>query len=423
MDEKLAIFGGKPMREKPFQPHPLIGEEEIKAVNDVLRSGKLSTFHSNFMGGERIRWFEKSFAEYLDVKYAIAVNSGTAALHASVAAIGVQPGDEVIVPSYTFTGTATSVLMHNAIPVFADVDYETYDIDPEKIEAAITPHTKAIIPVHLLGNPAEMDAIMEIARKHKLKIIEDSAQAPGAKYKDKFTGVIGDLGIFSFQETKNMMTGEGGMIVTNDKGLAERCSMIRNHGEMATFGKPREYLSNILGWNYRMTEIEAAIGIEQLKKLDKGNDIRIKNSMFLTEKLRKIRGFYPQKVVPHAKHIYHLYGMVIDEEEINIPRNIFVKALDAEGIPASTGYPRPLYENPLFKERVVYGNNGCPFTCKFYKGNVEYKAGMCPVTEKLCKTAVWLPIIRPPATLEDMRDVIGAIKKIINNSEQLKEMH
>lgn len=400
--DKLAIKGGKPVRKKPFPPHPIITKNEINAVLKVLKSGKLSTFHSNFLGGEKVKEFEDMLAKYHHSAYAIVANSGTAALHMSLAAAGIGPGDEVIVPPYTFTATATSVLMCNAIPVFADVDYRSFNIDPKKIEDQLTDRTKAIIPVHLLGNPAEMDAIMEIADKHDLKIIEDACQAPGAKYKNKLVGTIGHLGTFSFQETKNIMTGEGGAVITDDEELAERCRMIRNHGEAVVFDKPRTYLSNILGWNYRMTELEAAIGVEQMKKLDEYNSIRMKNSKFLLKKLSKIEGLNPQQVEPYVKRVYHIFGLTFDEKVFGISREMFVKALTAEEIPVSTGYPRPLYENPLFKEK-----------------NVEYKSGPCPATERLCKTALWFNVIRPPATLKDMEDVVEAIEKIRVNVQFL----
>jgi len=426
--EKLAILGGEPVRKKPFPPYPVIGEEEIAAVNDVMKRGHLSSFAAStgpeFLGGRKIREFEEKFAEYHGVDYAIAVNSATAGLHISLAAAGVGPGDEVIVPPYTFTSTATSVLMHNAIPVFVDVDPKTYCLDPAKLEDAITPFTKAIIPVHLLGHPAEMDSIMRIANEHGLTVVEDCAQSPGAKYKNKLVGTIGDLGVFSFQETKNIMTGEGGMVITNDPLLAERCRMVRNHGEAVIKGKSRSYVSNIIGWNYRMTEIEAAIGIEQLKKLDKFNEIRIRNSKFLSKELSKVEGIDTPFEAPDIFHVYHIYGMRYNEEKMGIPRQIFADALNAEGIPCGTGYPHPLYENPLFKERLAYGDKGCPFTCKFYKGKVSYESGICPVAEDLCyKRAFWLFNIRPPATLEDMQDIVDAFVKIVENIEQLQGLN
>lgn len=415
--EKLAIFGGEPVRKEPFPQYPVIGEEEITSVNRVLKRGVLSGYAASngpeFLGGKNVKKFEQKFAEYHGIDYAIAVNSATAGLHISLAAADIGPGDEVIVPPYTFTSTATSVLMHNAIPVFVDVDPKTYCLDPTKIEDAITPYTKAIIPVHLLGHPAEMDTIMQIAKEHDLTVIEDCAQSPGARYKNKLVGTIGNCGVFSFQETKNMVTGEGGMVITKDPLLAERCRMIRNHGE-AVIERNRSYISNIIGWNYRMTEIEAAIGIEQLKKLDKFNAIRIRNAKFLSAKLSKIKGINIPFEASDIFHVYHVYGMTYDEKEVGIPRKFFVDALNAEGIPFGTGYPHPLYENPLFKKQIAYGKKGCPFTCRFYKGKTNYKTGICPTAEDLCyHKALWFFNIRPPATLKDMQDVIDAFMKIL----------
>lgn len=419
MAEKLALLGGKPVRDRPFPPYPIITENEIATVNNVLKSRELSTFHSSFFGGKKVREFESNFADYHCVKHSIALNSGTAALHVAIAAANIGPGDEVIVPPYTFTSTATCALMNNAIPIFVDVDSETYNLNPKKIKEAITPRTKAVIPVHLFGNPAEMDKIMKIAEENNLVMIEDCAQAPGATFKKQLVGTIGHIGVFSFQETKNLMTGEGGMITTNDSNLAERCTMIRNHGEALVFNKPRSYLSNMLGYNYRMTELEAAIGVEQLKKLDEWNDIRIKNSEFLKRELSKINCLKPQKILPEAKHVFHIFGMTFDRDKAGISREMFIKAVCAEGVQLTSGYPRPLYENPLFKEKIAHGSMGCPFTCHLYKGKVEYKTGMCPEAEKLCETAIWLSLIRPPATLEDMQDIVDAIEKVVNNADQL----
>ena len=217
---RLALFGGNKTREKPFPRHPMIGDEEKRLVMEVLESGNLSTFRAeageNFLGGKKIKEFETNFANYLGVKYAVSFNSATSALHAAVVAVGVKPGEEVIVPPYTFTSTATSVLMHNAIPVFADIQDDIFCIDPKAIEEKITEHTRAIIPVHLFGHSAEMDEIMSLARKYNLKVIEDCAQSAGGKYKGYNLGTIGDCGVFSFQETKAISTGEGGMLVTND---------------------------------------------------------------------------------------------------------------------------------------------------------------------------------------------------------------
>jgi len=415
--EKLALFGGTLTRSKPFPPYPVISDDEKNAVLDVLNSGNLSTFVAspgeNFLGGKKIQEFEKGFSNYIGTKYAVAFNSATSALHAAVAAVGVNPGEEVIVPPYTFTSTATSVLMHNAIPIFSDVTNDTFCLDPKKLENVISPLTKAIIPVHLFGHPTDMDEIVDFAKKNSLKIIEDCAQAPGALYKGKKVGTIGDCGIFSFQETKNMMTGEGGMLVTNDDEIAKTAQMIRNHGEVLhPSEKKRTYKSEILGYGYRMTELEASLGVVQLKKLDKMNDVRIKLTNYLTEKLNKIDGFH-HTTLDYVKHVYYVYAFTYDEKIVGISRDKFCEAMIAEGIPVSGGYVKPLYLNPLYQEKRG-------FAFKHYSGNVNYSKGICPTAEFLYeKNLILTPVCRPPATLDDMDDIVSAIHKILKNKNEL----
>lgn len=424
--EKLALLGGEPVRSKPFPSWPCLGQEEINAAIEVIRKGHLSSFAappSNlFLGGEKIKEFENNFAEYHGIKYAISVNSATAGLHAALAAAGIGPGDEVIVTPHSFTSSATCVLMQNAVPIFADIDPETHNISPKEIKKNITPRTKAIIVVHLLGCPAEMDEIMDIARKNKLIVIEDCAQAIGAKYKNVLVGTIGDMGVFSFNEPKHLSTGEGGMIITNNDELAENCRLVRNHGEAMNAGKKeRSYLSTMIGYNYRMTELTAAIGIEQLKKMDKFNEERIKNARYLTSKLTGIEGLRLPVETKTKKHVYYFYGIFYDSKKTGIPRVKFIQALKAEGIPCYGGTPHPLYKNPVFLDKKGYGNTKCPFECRYYSGNVDYTKVKCKNAEKLCyEHAVWVTIVRPPCTLRDMDDIVLAIKKIIKNKELIK---
>ena len=414
---KLAVNGGNKTRKKPFPNHPIITNLEKKAVMEVLDSGNLSTFIAspgeNFLGGKKIQEFEKKFAKYIGTKFAVAFNSATSALHAAIASVGVNPGKEVIVPPYTFTSTATSALMHNAIPVFSDVKDDTYCLDPKKLSKVITPLTQAIIPVHLFGHSCDMDEIMKIAHKNKLKVIEDCAQAPGGKYKGKTLGTIGDCGIFSFQESKNMVTGEGGMLVTDNEEIANLARMVRNHGEVVLPElKKRSYKSEFLGWGYRMTELEAAIGIVQLSKLDKMNQDRIKLGNYLSREINKIDGLQHVKY-EHVNHVYWMFGFTYDEKIIGINRDIFCKALLAEGIPCAAGYVEPLYLNPLYLEKRA-------FAFKHYKGNVKYEKGICPIAESLHeKNLINTIIARPPAKLMDMKDIVKAIKKIIKNKNEI----
>jgi len=421
MAQPLAILGGPPVRARPFPPHPIIGERERRAVLEVLDQGSLSGFHSNFLGGPRVQAFERAFAAHFGARHAIAVNSGTAALHVAVAAANVGPGDEVIVPCYTFTATASAVLHHNAIPVFVDVDPRTFCVTAEAIEAAVTPRTKAVIPVHLLGNVCRMDAILEVARRHKLAVIEDNAQSPGAEFKGRLAGTMSDAGTFSFVETKNLVTGEGGMVLTDRDDLADRCRLIRNHGECYVAGKPRAYVANILGWNYRMTEIEAAIGSAQLAQFKEWTDRRVANGEYLDAHLR-LPGLTPPYREAEVRHVYHLYPLLFDEDVVGIPRAVFQRALAAEGIPCSLGYPHPLYRNPLFQEGTVYGPDGCPFTCRPGVKAPDYRTMDLPVAESLCRRSLWTNVVRPPATVEDMRDVVRAFEKVHTGGAALRDL-
>ena len=421
---KLAILGGSPVRnveERPYPSYPKITEEEISAVVEVLRSGVLSSRR-----GKKTKEFEDEFAKYIGVGHAIAVSSGTAAIHLALAALGVGPGDEVLVPAYTFTSSATAILMQNAIPVFVDVDPLTYNISIEDAERKVTENTKAIIVVHLFGLPADMDKIMKFANEHDLYIVEDCAQAHGAKYKGKFVGSIGHIGTFSFYESKNMMTGEGGMVTTNDDELAERVSMLRDHceirGLLEYMKKPdRKWpLVNMLGFNYRMTEVQAAIGLVQLKKLDRNNEKRRELAKILNSGLEKVLGIKPPYVPDYAYHVYHVYCSKYFEEETGIPRKLFVEAVRAEGGLVGEGYTEPLYTSPLYREKLVR-SKGCPFTCPFYKGSVDYSNGVCPVAEELCyKRGLWFGI-HSELSREDINDCLAAVEKVLSNVEELKK--
>lgn len=414
---RLALLGGEPVRKEPFPPHPIIGEEEKRAVSAVLESGKLSTFIAapgeHFLGGEKVRAFERRFAEYHGVKHAVAFNSATAALHAAVVAT-VEPEHEVIVPPTTFTSTATCALMHNAVPVFADVEDETFGMDPRSLEANISPLTQAVIVVHLFGHPARMEAILEVAGKHGLKVVEDCAQAPGAICQGEKVGAMGDCGVFSFTENKNITTGEGGMLITDDDRIAEVARLVRNHGEAVTAGQERTYRSTILGWNYRMTEMEAALGIVQFGRMDELNAGRRRLAEQLSAGLQGMTGLIPPRVRQHCSHVYYSYAIRFSAEQVGIPRDLFVKALNAEGIPFSAGYVRPLYLAPLYQERNAY-------VYRHYQGKASYEKGICPVAERLHEQDLVLtPVARPPATEADMADVLKAVEKVWEGRDELR---
>ncbi len=416
----LALLGGKPVRREPFPPHPIIGDEEKRAVMNVLDSGRLSGFLAvpgeHFLGGEKVRAFEQAFADYHGVEFAVSFNSATSALHAAVVACGVEPGEEVIVSPYTFTASAACALMHHAIPVFADVEDVTYGLDPDSIAQRISPLTRAIIPVHLFGHPARMEPILALARKHGVKVIEDAAQAPGARVHGRLAGTLGDCGIFSFTENKNLATGEGGMLITNDPAIAEAARLVRNHGEVVwqpDGNSPELYGSSILGWNYRMTEIEAALGIVQFARMEELNAGRVELCQYLTEQLTDVPGLMPPVVESDCTHVYYVYAMKYDEAAMEIPRKRFVEAMVAEGIPMGAGYVKPLYTGPIYHERRAPA-------FEHYRGNASYEPGLCPTTERLHERELILTgIARPPCTIEEMNDVVRAVHKILEHKHEL----
>lgn len=407
----LALFGGLKTRSHPFPAYPVIGPEERAAVNAVLDEGRLSTFIASpgehFLGGRRIREFERAFAAYHGVEFAVAFNSATAALHAALVACGVEPGQEVIVPPYTFTSTATCALMQGAIPVFADVDEQSFCLDPKSLESVISPLSRAMIPVHLFGQPAPMDELLEVAGRYGLRVIEDCAQAPGATYRGANVGTLGGCGVFSFQETKNLMTGEGGMLITNDPTIADISRLVRNHGEAAVPpGEARTYKAEILGWNYRMTEFEAALGLVQLCQLPAQNAARRRLAAHLTQSLARVHGLRVPPVREECEHVYYVYPLLYDEAAWGISRARFVEAVGAEGVPISGGYVKPLYLSPLYQERRAWA-------FRTYRGAARYEEGVCPVVERLHdRSMLLLAVVRPPATERDMDDIAAAIRKV-----------
>lgn len=415
----LALLGGPKARAKAFAPHPVLGKEERAQVADVLKTGVMSGFVASagepFLGGPKVRLLEEGFKDYFKVKYAIAVNSATAGLHAALAAAGVGPGDEVIVTPYSMSASASAILMAQGIPVFADIQDETFCLDPQQVQAKITPRTKAIVVVHLFGQAADMDALMAIARKHKLAVIEDTAQAPAALYKKKFAGTIGTAGIFSLNQHKTITTGEGGVIVTNDLKIAEKCRLVRNHGEVIVGPMGYDDIVNTLGWNYRMTELEAAVGVAQLGKLDRLTAHRVKLAQYFTGRLSKAG--YPGLTMPLIRkgnnHVYFSVPLKFDAIKVGISRKTFAAALRAEGMPIGEGYVRPIYWEPMYQRQLCYGNDGYPFKSPFYKGKVDYRKGLCPVVERMhTQELLSTGICRYPLTVKDMDDCLRAFDKV-----------
>jgi dTDP-4-amino-4,6-dideoxygalactose transaminase len=423
---KLAINGGTPVRTAPFPRYNTIGEEEKRAVMEVLETGILSqflgTWHPDFYGGPRIQKLEQEWARYFGVKHAITANSATSGLYAAVGAAGVGPGDEVIVSPYTMAASATAALVYGAIPVFADIDPDIFCLSPQSIKERISPYTKAIIVVDIFGQPADMDEIMAIAREHNLAVIEDNAQGPGALYKGRYAGALADMGVFSLNYHKTIHSGEGGVIITNSDDLAERLQLIRNHAEVVVRGKGVENLVNMVGFNYRMTEIEAAIGYEQLKKLRGLVESRQAAATFLTERLSGLRGITPPVVRPDVTHGYYVYPIRYNAKTTGVPRERFVEALKAEGIAVNTGYVRPIYLEPLYQSRIAFGKNGFPFTYPDYKGSVSYEKGICPVTEQMhFDELICGDFCHSGLATADLEDIVTSFLKIDNNMDELRQ--
>jgi len=414
--EKLALLGGKKTREKPFVSCAVIGDEEKERVKEVLESGVLSGFVAHagqhFLGGKQVKEFEDLTKRYFNVDYSVAVNSATAGLHIALGACGIGPGDEVIVAPYTMSASATAIIMQNATPVFADIEEKRFCIDPAEIKKKITSRTKAVIVVHLFGYPANMDDILAIGREHNLYIIEDCAQAPGALHKGKPVGVLGDVGIFSLNQHKTVTSGEGGVAVTNNERLALRMQLMRNHGEAVVKDMAGGDNHDIVGYNYRMTELEAAVATGQFRRLDELSSHRIELAEYLIDKLSKFEGLsLPQK--DGNKHVYFVLPVKLDENTAGISRDNFVKALLAEGIPFGAGYVKPIYLEPFY-QRASFK--------KDLSGNLRYEKGICPVAERMHEKELMLTgVCRFPHTKEDMDDVVSAFEKVFDNKEELRD--
>jgi|TARA_B100001964_G_C14232872_1_gene600900 dTDP-4-amino-4,6-dideoxygalactose transaminase len=428
MNNILAILGGKSVREKPYPVHTtIIDDAEEREVIEVLRGGHLSGFSARpgdrFLGGPKVKELEKQFSEYFNVKYAITFNSATSALHGAISAAKIGPGDEVITSPYTMSATPSSILMQNAIPVFADIEDKTYGLDPISVNERVTERTKAILTVNLFGHPSRLKELKEIADMHGLLLIEDNAQAPGAVYHDRLTGTIGQMGIQSLNYHKTIQTGEGGVIITNDSRLTEHLQLVRNHGEVVVGKTKRDDNVNVLGWNYRLTEVQAAIGIPQLAKLDYFNSIRQELSGQLTSELKQFDFLSPPIVEEGCTHVYYLYPVRFHEDRIGISRSNFIMAMKAEGISLSEGYMMPIYLEPLYKKKVAYGNRGCPFSCHFYDRDVDYGEGLCPTTERLyAKEMMITDICKYPNNEQEVEEFVAAVKKIMRNLSALKKL-
>jgi perosamine synthetase len=419
----LALLGGKPTLEHPLAPYNSMGEEEVIALARVARSGKLSCFIGawcdDFDGGPEIRAFEKAWAERFRARHAISVNSNTSGLVAALGAIRLSPGDEVIVPPMTMSATVMAPLIYGGIPVFVDMEPDFFCLDPAKVRAAITPRTRAILAVDLFGHPAALHDLRKLADEKGIYLIEDAAQAPLATENGRYAGTVGHIGVFSLNYHKHIHTGEGGMCCTDDDDLALRLRAIRNHGENVVEPLGIEDATNLVGFNFRLTEMSAAIGIEQLKKVDRLVDERVRIADRLTAATRGLPGLAPPAVRANCRHVYYVWAARYDGATTGVSRATIAKALNAEGVPMWEGYVQPLYMLPAFQRRIAIGRDGWPFTLT----DRRYEPGLCPVAERLHKDEL-LEFCICSFALSDTEQtaVINAFHKVFDNLPALARM-
>jgi dTDP-4-amino-4,6-dideoxygalactose transaminase len=425
---KLALRGGDPVRRRPFPHWPQVDSADEQTVAQVVRSGKWWMYsytaaelaYDSSEGGSRVEAFERAFAEFQGVRYCLATASGSGALEIACRAIGLQPGDEVITTPYTFIASSSCILNACAIPVFVDIEPETYNLNPRLVEAAITDRTKAILPVHFGGNIADMTAFSALASKHNLRIIEDSAQAHGAVLAGgRAAGGLGDLGIFSLQQSKLLTCGEGGIITTNDADLADLAWSLRHYGRKKE-GLWYEHFR--LGWHYRMTELQGALLLTQLAKLPVQNETRRRNVRCLFSALEAIPGVVPCQLNPQTEQaVFYLVILRYHAPAWDgLKREHVLEALQAEGIPCTGGYSFPLYENPLFTS-VDFNAELSPYRLG-HEAPIDFSRyrGGCPIAERACREeSIWLTQNLFLGSEDDVEDIARAFEKVYENRFEL----
>lgn len=379
----LALLGGTPTLAAPLPPYRSIGAAERDAVLEVVDSGCLSGFYGSpgdeFFGGPKVRAFETLWKQEFASRHAVSVNSATSGLIAALGAVGTSPGDEIIVPATSMSATAVSCLFYGGVPVFADIEDRTFCIDPESVKAQLTPRTRAIVATNLFGHPAQLAALRKIADAHGIYLIEDAAQSPLAFEYGRRAGTVGHIGVYSLNYHKHIHTGEGGMCVTADDELATRLQLIRNHAENCAEWRGVTDLTNMVGMNLRMTELEAAIGIAQLTRIGNHVTVREKIAQSLSAVAGSLEGLTAPEVREQCRHNYYCWTLRIDAQRLGISRDLFAKALEAEGFPNFVGYLAPLYKLQLFRQRRAIGRAGFPFNLT----DRVYSDGLCPVAERL----------------------------------------
>lgn len=420
---KLALFGGEPAVRDPLQPYRTMSGRERQAVIDVIDADCLSGFYGSwgdqFLGGPKIREFEDAWAKRFDCRHAITVNSATSGLVAAVGAAGVGPGDEVIVPPYSMSATAIAPLAYGAIPIFADIEDKTFCLDLAAVKRALTSRTKAIIAVNLFGHPARLGELRKLADESGIVLIEDNAQGPLAQEHGRFAGTIGHIGVFSLNYHKHIHTGEGGICVTDDSGLAQRLQLIRNHGENVVEGFTVEDITNLIGFNYRMTELSAAVGLVQLDQADEHVGRRVRLAQSLSDGLDGLEGITVPAVRAECSHVYYVWAARIDEKRLGISRRAFSLALAAEGFPHGVGYVRPLYMLPVFQKRIAIGRHGFPFNL----GTPDYAKGLCPVAERLHeKELLGFEVCANDVTPVQAQQLVDAMRKVHAHRAELKNL-
>ncbi len=406
------------IRKKPFPLYNPIGKEEASAVNKVVQSGILSPYLAKqgdfFRGGKLVRELEARWADFHEIKHSVSFNSATSGLIASLGAFGICPGDRVLVIGYSMCISATAPLFYDAIPVFVDIEPDYFCMDPSKIEEKITPRTRAILTVDLFGQSSDMIKINAIAGKYNLKVLSDAAHVPGCRCKSGYAGTFGDIGVYSLNQHKIIHCGEGGIAVTNDDELALRLQLIRNHAEAVVAGMGYKNLANMLGFNSRMGEMEAAIAIEQLKKLPGLVERRIELADYLTEKLSGLEFLSSPNTRNSSGHVYYLYPLIYHEEATGISRQHYVEKIRNLGIPLhkfAEGYMKPLYLEPIFSKKEEL-KGGYPYSLLPKESVPRYQRGICPVQERLYEKEMLITAYNyPPLTKEDMDDIVKAFTR------------